>query len=165
MERSENNASLLQFFSKPYLTVAHWETWNSLTEGGRKERPLCAWEGIMCQRWEPGENSPGALAHTSTGMKNRPQHHMSVTQDLLGCKAECLAGKVSKNHFNQKKLFCPYRQHQLSMIKMHMTGLCVPYFKINCFIFHSRDFFGGSEGGKKIGVLYGLRRHAESRVQ
>lgn len=41
--------------------------------------------------------SLGALACISTGVKNRPQHHMSVTQDLLGCKAECLAGKVSKN--------------------------------------------------------------------
>lgn len=109
--------------------------------------------------------SPEALAHTSTGMKNRPQHHMSVTQDLLGCKAECLAGKVSKKpSMTRKNLFCPYRQHQLSMIKMHMKGLCVSYFKITCFIFHSRDFFGGYEG-EKIEVLYGLRRHAESNVE
>lgn len=111
--------------------------------------------------------SSGALARISTGVKNRPQCHTSVTQDLLGCKAECLAGKVSKNPiWLGKNLSCPYRQHQLSMIKMHMTCSYIPYFKITCFIFHSRDFFlEGLSGGKKIGVLYGLRRHAEGGVQ
>lgn len=40
----------------------------------------------------------GSLVHISKGIKNkvRPQHHMSVIQDLLGHKAECLIGKLSK---------------------------------------------------------------------
>lgn len=41
--------------------------------------------------------SPKALAYISKGMKNsKASTHMSVTQDLLGYKAECLAGNMSK---------------------------------------------------------------------
>lgn len=42
--------------------------------------------------------SAGSLVHISKGIKNRvrPQHYNSVTQDLLGHKAEYLTGKMSK---------------------------------------------------------------------
>lgn len=66
-----------------------------------------------------------------------------------------------------RKPFCPYRQQQLNRIRMHMTGLYVPYFKITCFIVHSRGFFRGPEGEKKKigGLLYGLRSlHAEDTM-
>lgn len=40
--------------------------------------------------------SPGALVNISKGMKTSKASTLSVTQDLLGHKAECLVGKMSK---------------------------------------------------------------------
>lgn len=127
------------------------------------EKPLCGRGGNL----ERAAPSPGALVHISKGMENRvrPQRCTSVTQDLLGHKQNALLERCQKHQREWKKLLCSYRQRQLNRTSMHMTDLYVPFFKMTCYIVHSRCSFGGPEGKKIGGPLYGLScLHAEDTM-